>query len=129
MKRPALLSTLALLASVDLALRWLGFLRVMRMARRLTGRRAARQADGALLQQTFQQILKATAFYPGRSQCLEQSMTGYILLRRRGFDVQLRIGVQPYPFAAHAWLELDGKPLTESEEVVRGFAVMPEVAV
>ncbi|HEX6560334.1 MAG TPA: lasso peptide biosynthesis B2 protein [Longimicrobiales bacterium] len=128
MKRPGIIATLVVLAGVDCALRVFGFVRVMRGARRLTSRPEA-SSDAALIKETFQQILTATAFYPGRSQCLEQSVAGYVLLRRRGFDVHVRIGVQPYPFAAHAWLELDGRPLTESEEVVQTFAIMPEVAV
>jgi hypothetical protein len=55
-------------------------------------------------------------------------MTAFVLLRRRQVPVQIRIGVQPYPFYAHAWIELHGAPLTEAPEVVAQFALMPDPA-
>jgi len=128
MKRPGLLRTLLLLALVDASLRMLGFARVMRIAKRLGGTRNG-VSDPTLLTATLQQVMNATTWYPGRAQCLEQSVAGYILVRRRGYDVRVRLGVRPYPFTAHAWLEHAGRPLTESEEAVSGFAVLPELAV
>ena len=93
--------------------------------RRLAGEKQAR-SDARLVESTLHNILIATAFYPGRSKCLEQSVASFVLLRRRGVPVEIRLGVQPYPFSAHAWLELDGIPVTESPEVVANFALLPE---
>ena len=44
-----------------------------------------------------------------RATCLRQALVVTTLLRRRGFDAQLRIGVQRdgEPFAAHAWVALN----------------------
>lgn len=125
---PGLSGTLVLLMLTDISLRVFGFARVMRVARSIAAGRALNR-DRALIDATLRRILQATALYPGRSQCLEQSVIAYVLLRRRGYDVQLRIGVQHYPFAAHAWVELDGEPVTESVEVVNRFVPMPQVAV
>jgi hypothetical protein len=60
--------------------------------------------------------------------CLEQSLALYLLLRRRGVPAELRIGVQVYPFYAHAWVELDGRPVNEDVETVEKFRALPEVA-
>lgn len=99
----------------------------MKAARRLARRRhVAVSRDQA--ERVLEQIVSATAFYPGRSQCLEQSLVGYVLLRRRGFDAQLKLGVQPYPFFAHAWIELDGVALTEAPDLIASLALLPEVA-
>jgi hypothetical protein len=119
---------LALLAMCDIALRTFGFARTLRAARRLAGTTTS-PIEEHVTQQTLHNILVATAFYPGRSKCLEQAMAGFVLLRRRGAAVQIRLGVQPYPFCAHAWLELDGVPVTESPEVVANFALLPDPAV
>jgi transglutaminase-like putative cysteine protease len=71
----------------------------------------------------------AAVFYPGRARCLEQSLALYVLLRRRGVPVRLRLGVQPYPFNAHAWVELNGAPLNERVETVRQFVPFEDFAV
>ena len=124
---PGVFRCFILLASCDVALRVLGFARTLRIARRLAGE-TADQVDHALIERTMHNIVMATALYPGRSKCLEQAVAGFILLRRCGAPVQIRLGVQPYPFFAHAWLELNGVPLNEAPEVVAQFALMPDPA-
>ena len=128
MKRaPGVFRCFLLLMFCDVALRVLGFARTMRAARRWARTRAGTIDDG-VLQQTLHNIVVATAFYPGRSKCLEQALAAFVLLRRRAVPVQIRLGVQPYPFSAHAWVELNGVPLSESPEVVAQFALLPEAA-
>ena len=129
MSRPAgVLRCLIVLLLCDVALRTAGYARTLRVARRLAGDRTGAAGDD-VVRKTLHNILVATALYPGRSKCLEQAMAGFVLLRRRGAAVQIRLGVQPYPFTAHAWLDLDGMPLTELPEVVAHFALMPDPAV
>lgn len=69
----------------------------------------------------------ASALYPGRALCLEQSLVLYYLLRKTGVPAQFRIGVQPYPFLAHAWVQYQGKVVTDVPEHVKRFAVLPGV--
>ncbi len=73
-------------------------------------------------------VAVAAAFFPGRAVCLEQSLALYVLLRRRGVPAELRLGVQVYPFYAHAWVELDGRPVNEDQETVEKFRLLPQVA-
>ena len=123
----AVLPSMLLLAVCDVALRVFGFARTLRWARKFAGR-ASGAADAAVVDGTIRNVMIATALYPGRSKCLEQTVALYVLLRRRGSPVDIRLGVQPYPFYAHAWLELHGAPLTESPEIVERFALMPDPA-
>lgn len=46
---------------------------------------------------------------PRDATCLFRSMTLLALMERRGIRSKLVIGVQPRPFAAHAWVEFDGQ--------------------
>jgi hypothetical protein len=49
---------------------------------------------------------------PLRISCLPQALVGDLLLRRKGFDVQLKIGVLKSfgdQLVAHAWLECQGR--------------------
>jgi hypothetical protein len=123
---PGVARSLLLLLMCDVALRAFGFARTMRWARRVAGQTDDRAVHDDLVNQTIHDILVATAFYPGRSKCLEQTIALFILLRRRGASVEIKLGVQPYPFYAHAWLELGGAPLTETPEVIERFALMPD---
>jgi hypothetical protein len=122
---PGVLRCMVALMLCDIALRVLGYARTMRIARRIAGEPSSPSRQ-PVIESTLHNILVATAFYPGRSKCLEQSVAGLILLRRRGVPIELRLGVQPYPFSAHAWLELDGVPVTESPEIVANYAMLPE---
>lgn len=122
---PGVLRCMIMLMLSDAALRALGYARTMRVVRRVAGDRST-GAGREVIERTLHNIVIATAFYPGRSKCLEQSVAGLVLLRRRGVPVEMRLGVQPYPFSAHAWLELDGAPVTESPEVVANYALLPE---
>ncbi len=67
----------------------------------------------------------AAAFYPGRALCLEQSLALYAILVERFHDVSLRFGIQPRPFAAHAWVEYKGDPVDEEAERLKLYAPFP----
>ncbi len=66
-------------------------------------------------------VAMAAALYPGRAQCLERSLLLYWCLRRRGIVAHYRMGVQSYPFLAHAWIEYRGHPINDVPEHVRRF--------
>lgn len=73
-------------------------------------------------------VALAGALYPGRAACLEQSLVLYYLLRRLTFPARLRLGVQPYPFLAHAWVEdEDGTPVNDVAEHVSWFTPLPDL--
>ena len=55
---------------------------------------------------------------PRRARCLSRSIVLRAALRRRGIDAELRIGVRKETqFEAHAWVEVDGIPAGEPEDV------------
>lgn len=62
-----------------------------------------------------------------RLNCLPQSLVLWWLLRRQGLPGELHIGVRPEPsrLEAHAWVELQGLVLNDSEDVARRFAPFP----
>lgn len=126
-RAPGVFRCLVVVAAADIALRTLGFARTLKLARGLARPAAAPMTD-EVMQATLNNIITATAFYPGRSHCLEQAVAAFVLLRRRGVPAHIRLGVQPYPFYAHAWIELNGAPLTESSENVARFALLPDPA-
>ena len=111
-RSPRLLTCFATLACMDTCARLLGLRRTFALVRRLT-RGYATTASSALIHETTHRLILAAAFYPRRAACLEQSLALYLLLRRRGVAADLKLGVQPLPFYAHAWVEVDGRPVDE----------------
>ena len=124
---PSLITTSFTIAAMDLSLRVFGFSRSIAMVRKLT--RATKQSDDLdYAEAVVRRVAVCSSFHVGRAECLEQSLAAFLLLRRRGVAVDLRIGVQPFPFAAHAWIELNRRPIVEIPEVITRFTPI-EVAV
>lgn len=116
----------ALLGVVKLSLRTVGFARTMKAAVRLAG-----QHHGPVpvhigpFEAVADDIAAAAIFFPGRARCLEQSIALYYCLRRLGIPVRFRLGVQPHPFQAHAWVEWSGIPIHEDSETLMKFVPLP----
>lgn len=72
-------------------------------------------------------LATVAAFYPGRFMCLERAVALQWLLRRHAFPARIRVGVQPYGFIAHAWVECDGQPVDESLDRLQRFIPFPEI--
>jgi len=125
--RPAsVLAISGTLLAARLSLRFLGFAKTLKMIKRVTPNHPSAQPDELLVLQTIQRLKVVAALFPGRFACLERSVVLFVLLRRTGLPVELRIGVQPHRFRAHAWVELDGRPI--SGPSVAGFVAFAPLA-
>jgi hypothetical protein len=60
--------------------------------------------------------------------CLTRSLFLQWLLRRRGVNAELRIGVRKEQgqFEAHAWVEYEGRPINDAPDVSKRFAPFDE---
>lgn len=82
---------------------------------------ASERRASADLERIWRALWSASLWHCKRITCLEYSAALNRLLKRRGFDCRLQIGVrepeESRPLAAHAWVELpDGKPLGMTDE-------------
>lgn len=128
-RKPSFIGTFAMIAAADLALRHLGFARSVALVRRLAGNESGEETAPEVIENVMRRVISASSFYPGRSECLEQSLVAYVLLRRRRVPVQLRLGVQPYPFHAHAWIELNNRAIGEADDYVAQFVPVEGFAI
>jgi Transglutaminase-like superfamily len=64
---------------------------------------------------------------PWRSECLEQAIAAKAMLRRRGIQSTLYLGVARDPVAAHAWLRVGELNVTGGQDVAR-YAVVASFA-
>ena len=56
--------------------------------------------------------------------CLQRSAAVVRLLRKRGVHAELVIGVQQWPFRAHAWAEIGGQVVNDKPHVIGDFVVI-----
>jgi len=116
------------LCRVKLELRFRGFgYALARVHSMVSARQIGNVDSAAVVDQAARDVAYAGAFFPGRARCLEQSLVLYGALRRRGVDSRLRLGVQPYGFTAHAWVEYAGRPVNENGELLRKVVPLPDL--
>jgi hypothetical protein len=66
----------------------------------------------------------ACVFYFKEVRCLQRSAATACLLRQNGIHAELVIGVQQWPFRAHAWVEVAGRVMNDKPYVRESFAVI-----
>jgi hypothetical protein len=65
----------------------------------------------------------ACAWYPKRALCFQRSFATTYLLKRYGVSAQMVLGVQKFPFKAHAWVEVENRVINERTDVYAVYAV------
>jgi hypothetical protein len=103
-----------------LALRLAGIDRMQRWVGSVTGVRR----EGAAPARIAWLAAAAARHGPIRATCLVRGLLTTYLLRRRGFDACLRVGVRLVEgrLEAHAWTECDGIALGEAADVAERYA-------
>ena len=69
-------------------------------------------------------VNNACFLYPVRTKCLEWSITFVLLALGKGWKCNVEIGVQNYPFFAHAWPECDGNVVGDSQHLRENMAII-----
>lgn len=64
------------------------------------------------------------AFAAGRRDCLPRSIALATALRWQGLDAMVLFGVTKYPFAAHAWVQLEDMAVNDPLSTVAPFTVV-----
>lgn len=117
------------LLAVDVGLRTAGYARVSRWLER-DARPLAASGPSADDRETLDTAVWAVAAaarrLPYTVKCMTRSLVLRRLLARRGVAAELVIGVRHRDdgFSAHAWVERDGRPLGEGEDVRERFAAL-----
>jgi hypothetical protein len=132
-ERGLLAQGLVLLPLMSLALWTLGLRRWQAALGRLAPARISTGKDEATLigegRATARLVDAAARHGPYRASCLPRSLTLLWLLRRRGIDGELRIGVRKVDgqFQAHAWVEYRGAVLNDRADVSQRFSSFDRV--
>jgi hypothetical protein len=124
-ERWVLARTLILLPITVASLRLLGFRRTQTL---FLPASAPSRTDQPLADSFARIVHGAAPWSPLPANCLPRALVLCRLLRRRGLQAELRLGVgKPEgEFAAHAWVEHAGRALAEPESNGRRFAPLSE---
>lgn len=122
-ERWLLMRAITLIPSMHVAVRVVGF---HRLHGRVTAIRAAPPAPQhreTLIRECTTSINRVKRAPVFRGNCLSQSLALEWLLRRSGVAPTLRLGVRlgEPKFAAHAWIECDGRVLNDAPDVSTRF--------
>jgi Transglutaminase-like superfamily/Coenzyme PQQ synthesis protein D (PqqD) len=83
---------------------------------RLRGRLARRKATESEALAALAAAYWVSRSYPGRAACLEVSLTAVLTAALRGLRVDWCFGTAVDPQTFHAWIEVDGVPVTDASE-------------
>jgi hypothetical protein len=67
---------------------------------------------------------RACIWYPKELACLPRSAATTCLLKQHGIEARMIIGVRRMPFAAHAWVEVDGRVVNDKPYMPEMYAVL-----
>jgi len=125
--RPLVLEAIVLPLLIRVGFSVLGIPKAPQLLARWAGAKAAkapeRPVDLIVAATRAQRIVKRSLGIEGT--CLVRSLALQAMLRRRGVETSLRIGVRKVETAleGHAWLEHDGRPINEVPEVVSTYVL------
>lgn len=132
-ERAFLLQAALLLVAVAAMLRLRGLAATLRLLRRRLpapvppDRISRARIDET--RRTAELVRIAARRVPMNTTCLRQSVLLWWLLRRRRLPAVLRLGVaRAEGFQAHAWIEIGGIVINDTERVAQRFAVLHETA-
>lgn len=93
----------------------------------LTGRLAAITARPVTVTETSSMVAavrRAARHHPGRIACLEEAIAVVVLAALRGRTVTWCVGARLMPYTAHAWVEVEGKPVGQPSSPERPYLLL-----
>ncbi len=82
-----------------------------------------RTAPAHAVESICKAVNRACVWYPKRVLCLQRSAVTTCMLRSCGVAASMVMGAQIFPFKAHAWTEVDGRPVNERRAVQTIYSV------
>jgi hypothetical protein len=109
------------LARVDIARRARGFRGIADLPALPT---SAGKCDAALMKGILDALALASCAYWKPVLCLQRSVALVRVMRRHRVHARLVIAYRPSPFVAHAWVEVDGRIINDSQEYANRLQVI-----
>jgi hypothetical protein len=127
-ERRVFYAALLLLPALHGALIFVTTHRVHRILRRLGGQEVpVSHASVDHASRLARTVALAARHGVATGECLPRALATWWLLRQHGVASDIKFGARKDAdrFFAHAWVEVQGRPLDESDEDVRRYTIMP----
>ncbi len=126
--RRLLVSAILLLGTVRLGLLLLPFQTLRRLLAKMTQTTSKLQPDQSL-DKVVWAVRVVSRYMPGEVKCLARALTTQVLLERRGYQTQLRIGVAKGQggLEAHAWVESQGRIVVGGLKDIGRYTPLPDL--
>jgi hypothetical protein len=111
------------LVAIDIILAVRGFPGLYRVVKRWQTRPGLEPGD-AMARRICEAVDRACVYYPKRALCLQRSALCTCLLRRKGVAAQMIIAVRKFPFGGHAWVEVNGEVVNDSQNVKKLYSIL-----
>lgn len=122
---PLRLSATLTVLFAQAVLKVFGFERIYALVSKVPTVGAAPDRDRQVnIERVFAAVERACRVICRYDYCVQRASSAATLLRLRGHDAVLVIGVRRPPFEAHAWVEVHGVPVVETAETLGTYAVI-----
>ena len=125
LKRETFTAFMGLLA-FDLLLKFKGFHAVVQKVQHWPTS-GPHTTDLKLCRHVRAMVDRAQMYYPKKAMCLQRSAVVTCLLRRRGVPAEMVLAAQEFPPKAHAWSEVSGEVVNDSQRVKTKFLELRRV--
>jgi transglutaminase superfamily protein/coenzyme PQQ synthesis protein D (PqqD) len=86
-----------------------------------------RVGDDLAIKRVKKAVDRAQMYYPKKAMCLQHSAVTTCLLRRSGVNAEMVLAAIDFPVKAHAWSEVDGKVVNDSQSVKSRYRELKRV--
>ena len=111
------------ISCVDLAIRLFRVIKVLHTIEHLSKLTIARNFSCVPAEILIKSHERAIRLYPRHIQCLERSVSLFLLMKLHRQPATFQIGVRKVPFASHAWVSRDG--ITSPDDVLLVSSLTP----
>jgi len=125
LKQETFTAFLALLG-FDVLLKFRGFHSLIEKVRRWPTAKPG-TTDRDLSRRVRAMVDRAQMYYPKKAMCLQHSAVLTCLLRRRGVPAEMVLAAKDFPPSGHAWVEVEGQVVNDSQAVKRKYRVLKRV--
>ena len=110
-----LFAILFLMCKVRILLKIFGINHIIKIIRRSKPQKPSN--NHKMVSKLIHELNTACLYFPANTKCLEWAITYMFLAYKFNIDCKLIIGVQTQPFVAHAWVEYNGVPFSDSSHI------------
>ncbi len=111
-----------LFTAYDLSIKVLGFRRLFQIVAQWQLRKCE-SPNTALIQRVCAGIERARIWYPKQIMCMQHSVVSKCLLQHYGVPARMSIAARKMPFKSHAWVEVDGRVVNDTQKVLTYYNV------